>query len=462
MFLGRKRLRDFNRCGDLVCRPPPLNCKEAKVVRDSCVGGGALGTEGAKRIFLRSSRTTLEALVCLACLCGILFLTACTNEDSGEADSVPAVGLGFNLVTWAQENDKPILFGVASDLGLEGNLRWKVLSSKEISEDRALGERKSALLLSEDCLGETSFGLGESWEGSEAQAWCRGFYERCFSPNEKAALVEVVEKESVVGPWRDLALSGDSAFFLAAPQAKTESFGFLTDEQRCAKVLRTGEPSDWWLRTVVSEDELRAWSVGLTGGLRTSFVGYKCGARPAVSVAVDEVVLCQVVGDEDIGRSSQDACVSEGVVSIPEVSRVFDGSVVLFVRSEEVRLTVREFRVIGSEAHYAFDVEASNPLLSESPSEGEPTCDLWLVAVVVSRATGELSRCGRVAQVSVGDSGNDSAVLEGIMEIPQECLDGMDELWFLVEGSCEGRPGGLASEPVRVLWSRNEICDTAR
>ena len=252
-------------------------------------------------------------LLCYMVL-GLLPTTVFANNDGTKAIQLGTSGIsGYDSTNNSYDY---IHFGTWDN----STVKWRVLDTKTNMPNAQEGD--GFFLLSDALLGTGEFGGVEfdyttpytnDWQGSRAQDWCNGFYNRNLSTTEQKAVFATSKSDD---PYIDgyfmgseNILNGDKVFFLSAEEVRKAAYGFIDDN---ARIANYGDSAGgWWLRSP-HRDYNAAGVVNASGGVRAEWVNDTNAARPAFNLKPDSVLLVSAaVG----GKGAAD-----GIFKIPEYS----------------------------------------------------------------------------------------------------------------------------------------------
>lgn len=202
-------------------------------------------------------------------------------------------GTGITLGTGKIAVGNKVYFG--------DQILWRVLKS---------GDGK-ALLISEKTLATTKFNPdasdGNAWSGSTVQTWCTDYYTSWPAGIEKNAILATSVSETNDHTENGTAyyykgshnnylysaasLDNEHFFFLSAKEADTL---FSNDNDRKA----TGSSAWWWLRSPYAKYSDAAGVVGNDGWVRSSYVIYGNGSRPAFNLNLSSVLFTSEISSE--------------------------------------------------------------------------------------------------------------------------------------------------------------------
>lgn len=177
---------------------------------------------------------------------------------------------------FAAETDKAILPGASGISGYDSQNRYDYLYYGQwedapiqwrVLDDQTNTGEEGLFVLSEGCLGTGNWGnipfddtnpKSNTWQGSDAQAWCNTLYTDHFTAGEQGAVLATTKSDDAYDSTStafhpsfvavENILNGDKVFFLSAQEAETAAYGFTDDASRVARYqnVRNGL---WWLRS---------------------------------------------------------------------------------------------------------------------------------------------------------------------------------------------------------------------
>lgn len=201
-----------------------------------------------------------------------------------------------------------------------GPIKWRVL------DDQANTGETGLFLLSDGLLGTGYYGgvyfantspYSNTWQGSDAQAWCNTFASSNLDSRELAAILETTKSDdvfisstySVPFAASEKILNGDKVFFLSAEEAENSAYGFANDNARIANYGNSA--GVWWLRSPYAYDASRAGAVYGTGDVDSNIAYDDCPARPAFNLDLHSVLFTSAaVGGKIPAAAGADALTS--------------------------------------------------------------------------------------------------------------------------------------------------------
>ena len=225
-------------------------------------------------------------------------------------------------VAFATESDKAIMLGTGNISGYDstngydyiyfgnwtaqdtyttsGPIKWRVL------DDRTNTGETGLFLLSDGLLGTGYYGgvyfdntspYSNTWQGSDAQAWCNTFASSNLDSRELAAILETTKSDvvftsstySVPFAASENILNGDKVFFLSAEEAENSAYGFANDNARIANY--GGSACAWWLRSPYAGYTDGAGAVYGYGHVDFITVNGDWAARPAFNLDLTSVLF---------------------------------------------------------------------------------------------------------------------------------------------------------------------------
>ena len=259
------------------------------------------------------------SLLLVICLVAGLMPTAvfAAGTDTGKAIQLGTSGIsGYDSAAGYDY----IYFGnwTAQDTyTTSGPIKWRVL------DDRTNTGETGLFLLSDGLLGTGYYGgvyfantspYSNTWQGSDAQAWCNTFASSNLDSRELAAILETTKSDdvfisstySVPFAASEKILNGDKVFFLSAEEAENSAYGFANDNARIANYGNSA--GVWWLRSPYAYDASRAGAVYGTGDVDSNIAYDDCPARPAFNLDLNSVLFTSAaVGGKSSGAAGADA-----------------------------------------------------------------------------------------------------------------------------------------------------------
>ena len=181
-----------------------------------------------------------------------------------------------------------------------GPIKWRVLDDQTNTGETGL------FLLSDGLLGTGYYGgvyfdntspYSNTWQGSDAQAWCNTFASSNLDSRELAAILETTKSDdaftsstySVPFAASENILNGDKVFFLSAEEAENSAYGFANDNARIANY--GGSACAWWLRSPYAGYTDGAGAVYGYGYVDFITVNDDWAARPAFNLNLNSVLF---------------------------------------------------------------------------------------------------------------------------------------------------------------------------
>ena len=181
-----------------------------------------------------------------------------------------------------------------------GPIKWRVLDDQTNTGETGL------FLLSDGLLGTGYYGgvyfdntspYSNTWQGSDAQAWCNTFASSNLDSRELAAILETTKSDdaftsstySVPFAASENILNGDKVFFLSAEEAENSAYGFANDNARIANY--GGSACAWWLRSPYAGYTDGAGAVYGYGYVDFITVDDDWAARPAFNLDLNSVLF---------------------------------------------------------------------------------------------------------------------------------------------------------------------------
>ena len=227
-------------------------------------------------------------------------LAAGTGTDTGKAIQLGTSGIaGYDSAAGYDY----IYFGswTAQDTyTTSGPIKWRVLDDQTNTGETGL------FLLSDGLLGTGYYGgvyfdntspYSNTWQGSDAQAWCNTFASSNLDSRELAAILETTKSDdaftsstySVPFAASENILNGDKVFFLSAEEAENSAYGFANDNARIANY--GGSACAWWLRSPYAGYTDGAGAVYGYGYVDFITVNDDWAARPAFNLDLNSVLF---------------------------------------------------------------------------------------------------------------------------------------------------------------------------
>ena len=242
------------------------------------------------------------SLLLVICLVAGLMPTAvfAAGTDTGKAIQLGTSGIsGYDSAAGYDY----IYFGnwTAQDTyTTSGPIKWRVLDDQTNTGGTGL------FLLSDGLLGTGYYGgvyfdntspYSNTWQGSDAQAWCNTFASSNLDSRELAAILETTKSDdaftsstySVPFAASENILNGDKVFFLSAEEAENSAYGFANDNARIANY--GGSACAWWLRSPYAYLTNCAGAVYGYGNVDYINVDGDWAARPAFNLDLNSVLF---------------------------------------------------------------------------------------------------------------------------------------------------------------------------
>ena len=268
---------------------------------------------------MKPKRKILSLLLVICLVVGLLPTTVFA-ANSGKAIQLGTSGIsGYDSAAGYDY----IYFGnwTAQDTyTTSGPIKWRVL------DDRTNTGETGLFLLSDGLLGTGKSGgvyfdntspFSNTWQGSDAQAWCNTFASSNLDSRELAAILETTKSDvafisstySVPFAASENILNGDKVFFLSAEEAENSAYGFANDNARIANYGNSA--GVWWLRSPVARSTDYAGAVIRSGTVRNDHVSLDWAARPAFNLDLNSVLFTSAaVGGKSSGAAGADALTS--------------------------------------------------------------------------------------------------------------------------------------------------------
>ncbi|MDN0070142.1 S-layer homology domain-containing protein [Collinsella ihumii] len=254
----------------------------------------------------------LTLALCLSMLPATAF-AAGTGTDTGKAIQLGTSGIaGYDSAAGYDY----IYFGswTAQDTyTTSGPIKWRVLDDQTNTGETGL------FLLSDGLLGTGYYGgvyfdntspYSNTWQGSDAQAWCNTFASSNLDSRELAAILETTKSDvvftsstySVPFAASENILNGDKVFFLSAEEAENSAYGFANDNARIANY--GGSACAWWLRSPYAGYTDGAGAVYGYGYVDFITVNDDWAARPAFNLDLTSVLFTSAAAGGKIPAAS--------------------------------------------------------------------------------------------------------------------------------------------------------------
>ena len=240
------------------------------------------------------------SLLLVICLVAGLMPTTVFAANSGKAIQLGTSGIaGYDSAAGYDY----IYFGswTAQDTyTTSGPIKWRVL------DDQTNTGADGLFLLSDGLFGTGYYGgvyfdntspYSNTWQGSDAQAWCNTFASSNLDSRELAAILETTKSDvaftsstySVPFAASENILNGDKVFFLSAEEAENSAYGFANDNARIANY--GGSAGVWWLRSPYAYSSYHAGAVYYVGYVCSLYVFSFWAARPAFNLDLNSVLF---------------------------------------------------------------------------------------------------------------------------------------------------------------------------
>lgn len=249
----------------------------------------------------------ISAVLLTAEIAGVSGIAFGAKPMSAQAANEPIMQFG----TAGIDDDEWISYGKKAEVYAQGTTIYRVLDA---DHDNA-GGNDAMFVMSEGLWGNggtwgdvyfdnTRDPKTNVWQGSDAQAWCGGFYTNNFGTVEKTAVKAVTkddDAEEVFGvSLAESSLNRENVFFLSAKEVST----YISATAGDALKAKYGEdPRNWWLRSPYAADPSQASLVIGDGGVLRSNVYIVSAARPAFNVDTSRV-LFSMAGEATKSTSS--------------------------------------------------------------------------------------------------------------------------------------------------------------
>ena len=322
-------------------------------------------------------------------------------------------------VAFATESDKAIMLGTSGISGYDsaagydyiyfgswtaqdtyttsGPIKWRVLDDQTNTGETGL------FLLSDGLLGTGYYGgvyfdntspYSNTWQGSDAQAWCNTFASSNLDSRELAAILETTKSDvvftsstySVPFAASENILNGDKVFFLSAEEAENSAYGFANDNARIANY--GGSACAWWLRSPYAGYTDGAGAVYGYGYVDFITVNDDWAARPAFNLDLTSVLFTSAAAGGKIPAASsggnQGGEAGDAIFEIGD----YDGS--------EWKLTL-----LDNSRNFAVTEEAASGKPGDTITlnyTGATTGTNEYISVIIADSNGSTLYYGRVAQ----------------------------------------------------------------
>ena len=340
----------------------------------------------------------LSVLLCLVLVVGLLP----TAAFAAGSDTDKAIQLGTSGISGydATSGYDYIYFGnwTATDTYTTSEpIKWRVLDTKTNTGSDGL------FLLTDKLMGYINVPFDESfssnaWQGSDAQTWCKSFYNSGFSEGETGAVLATTKNdaaftsESLEFAASDNILNGDMVFFLSAEEVENAAYGFTDNNARITnndKIITDPDHdyAHWWLRspsTIVDHlgNNVFAGAVSNGGGVNAYAIGNKWCPRPAFNLNLNSVLFTSAAegGKPASGMESGLTAVSE-----------YTGT--------EWKLTLLDNSRTFNAATTAYDAASKTVTVAYSGATPKSaTAPNEYISAIIKDNSGSITHYGRVAQ----------------------------------------------------------------
>lgn len=333
------------------------------------------------------------SLLLVICLVAGLMPTAvfAAGTDTGKAIQLGTSGIsGYDSAAGYDY----IYFGswTAQDTyTTSGPIKWRVLDDQTNTGGTGL------FLLSDGLLGTGYYGgvyfdntspYSNTWQGSDAQAWCNTFASSNLDSRELAAILETTKSDdaftrstySVPFAASENILNGDKVFFLSAEEAENSAYGFANDNARIANY--GGSACAWWLRSPYAYLTNCAGAVYGYGNVDYINVDGDWAARPAFNLDLNSVLFTSAA----VGGKSANG-MDSGLTAIGNYA---DNEWKLTLLDKSRDFSISNAAIEGSTVTFSY----SNAKTGENE---------YISAVIENN--GEITHYGRILQLDGTESG---------------------------------------------------------
>ena len=285
----------------------------------------------------RALSVFLSALMILALIpTSVWLLFPVPAQAAGSVKGINLVQNG-DVSKYLKQGDTVIL-GIR-DTASSNNFtaRWNVLDNQHTNTGA-----DGMLMITEQCLGDplaesanTPFNPDDvydnTYQGSQAQAFCQNLYSDYFFDAEKEAIIATTKSDDVYAtPYYEVPqngmefsaveniLNGDKIFCLSAEEAENVNY-FPTAGDRVALFRHKYDwnPSSWWLRSPVESWTTYAGKVDINGHIDTNYIsnlgGRAVAMRPALNLDTKKVLF---VTSETFGNAYWSAVGADALQSV--------------------------------------------------------------------------------------------------------------------------------------------------
>ena len=169
--------------------------------------------------------------------------------------------------------------------------------------------------------------IANAWQDSDAQEWCKTFYNYSLTTQEQSAVLETTKSDgeftssTYLVPFAasENILNGDKVFFLSAEEAENSAYGFTDDNARIANYGNSA--GVWQLRSPHAYSTLAAGGVGRNGRVISDSVNSYWAARPAFNLDLNSVLFTSAAVGGKIpaanGGGNQGGEAADAIFEIP-------------------------------------------------------------------------------------------------------------------------------------------------
>lgn len=388
------------------------------------------------------------SLLLVICLVAGLMPTAvfAAGTDTGKAIQLGTSGIsGYDSAAGYDY----IYFGswTAQDTyTTSGPIKWRVLDDQTNTGETGL------FLLSDGLLGTGYYGGvyfdntspdSNTWQGSDAQAWCNTFASSNLDSRELAAILETTKSDdaftsstySVPFAASEKILNGDKVFFLSAEEAENSAYGFTDDNARIANYDNSA--CVWWLRSPLANNTNYAGAVYGYGIVDYTNVDTDWAARPAFNLDLTSVLF---ISAAEGGKSA--SSMDSGLTAVNDYT------------GNEWKLTLLD------EAHKDFNISnatitGSGDTITFSYSDAQTGTNEYISVVIED--SGAITHYGRILQL---DGTTNSASGTASLTLPEGVtLSGTTKLYVFNEQYNGDKMTDYASQLKEISSSTDDTTD---
>lgn len=248
---------------------------------------------------MKIRKRVFSLLIAFSLVMGMAPVTA----FAGGTDTGKSIQLGTGEIAgYSGTNGYDYIYYGEWDYGTGSTpVKWRVL------DDQTNMGTEGFFLLSDELLGTgdkggvkfDADGTSNAWQGSDAQAWCTGFYQGNLTAIEQDYVISTkkndAEYNGKFGKVENI-LDNDKIFFLSAEEAESDAYGFSNPDSRKAYYNGLLE-HNWWLRSPSINTD------NVTGPIWAGLIFYILGeaihgnvdgpncARPAFNLATNAILF---------------------------------------------------------------------------------------------------------------------------------------------------------------------------